>query len=175
MKASIFVIPFLAACTGYAGGEAGVQQNMLSGQLGRVNVQGAPEVREIRVDERGIYLDLRVIEPGNALMVGLRIPSQINALGEMEYMTERAEMIGCAGPEDDEWDVDCEPDDLIVNVEDNNGEIAVDFEGTFYDCGAPPPPEDPGDPGDYPDPEDPGDPGDYPGDPPGVIDGTYLI
>lgn len=174
MRASLFLVPFLAACTGYAGNEAGMQQNMLRGHFGNVEVSDAPELRELRIDEHEIFLDLRVIEEDQALMVGLRIPRRINERGELEYRTDRAEMIGCSGPKDDEWDVDCEPDDLIVNVTDNEGGTTVEFEGTFHDCGAPPPPEDPGDPGDYPDPEDPGDPGDY-DDPPGVIDGVYLI
>ena len=176
MKPPIYLLPFVVACMGYAGEEAGTQQIMLSGTLGTVDVSSnTPELRELRVDENGIFLDLRIIEEDQALMVGLRIPRRINERGELEYMTSRAEMIGCAGPEDGEWDVDCEPDDLTVDVTDNEGNIVVEFEGTFHDCGAPPPPEDPGDPGDYPDPEDPGDPGDYPGDPPGVIDGVYLI
>lgn len=170
-KTALFLVPFLAACTGYAGSEAGMQQNMLRGDLGNVSLEDTPELRELQVTDRGLFLDLRIIEEDSALMVGLTIPRRLNEAGELEFMPEYAEMIGCSGPQDDNWDIDCEPDDLIVNVVENDGSIAVDFEGTFHDCGAPP--SDPGDPGDPGD--DPGDPGDYPSDPPGVIDGNYLI
>ena len=102
MKPSICLLPFLVACMGYAGDEAGMQQTMLSGTLGTVDVSSStPELRELRIDDNGIFLDLRIIEEDQALMVGLRIPRRINERGELEYMTSRAEMIGCAGPEDD--------------------------------------------------------------------------
>jgi len=105
--------------------------------MGDVSFLGTPEVRETRLNREEFFLDLRLEdEEGNwAVMVGITIPRD-RQRGEVGATTlglrvEDAEMIGCSGLEDGEWDFDCKPELRTVEVADSGDGVTVDFEGWF--------------------------------------------
>lgn len=103
----------------------------MTGTLGEVSFSGAPELREARLDRRKLRLDLRILSPNGAAMVGIEIPHEGLDGDSIEFRTEDAEIIGCSGEEDGEWDFDCEPQDFFVDVFEGKDNLAVDFEGTW--------------------------------------------
>lgn len=92
------------------------------GQLGAVAFSGTPEIREVRLSATELHLDLRMHDAveGWAVMVGVTIPRDTSAehagSDVISLQTQNAQMVGCSGASDGNWDFDCEPDDLDVRV-----------------------------------------------------------
>jgi len=107
----------------------------MQGSLGEVDFSGEPEVREMRLDRRSIELDLRIrgADGEGFAMVGITIPHDGLDGDAIEFHPERAEMIGCSGAEDGDWDFDCEPGEYFVDVWEGKDAIGVEFEAD-WDC-----------------------------------------
>ena len=160
----LFVAALLFAATGCVGqletGQdvevADVHVDSIQGALGEVAFDGQPEIREMRLDRGSLHLDLRLAdrEQNWAVMVALTIPRSRVTDGiegsRLALRTDEAEMVGCSGPEDGDWDYDCQPDDLNVEVVEDKDSLMVDFDGTFtgdgctVPYGMPPEPQDVG-------------------------------
>lgn len=123
-------------CTGHLG-EEGSRVDSLGGSLGDATFAGTPELREVRIDRNEVYLDLRLQDEaaGWAVMVGVTIPRDRSAedVGSttLALRPEDADLVGCSGPDDGDWDFDCKPDDLSVSVDERGDSVRVDFDGWF--------------------------------------------
>lgn len=115
-------------------GDTGVGR--VEGSLGEVVFGGEPEIREAVLHHDRLVLDLRIESPSGAAMIGITIPHE-GLDGELVLHPERAEMIGCSGAADGEWDFDCAPQEFFVDTYGGKDELGLEFEGrwTEDDCG----------------------------------------
>jgi len=131
--------------TGCAGElTTGRHVDALEGQLGSVAFSGAPEIRELRLTATELHIDLRLSDPATgAVMVAITVPrdTSAEAAGTTSYLLQNAQMVGCSGHSDGNWDFDCHPSDLSVDLS-PSGRIQFDATYTADDCGS----IDPGDP-----------------------------
>ena len=118
----------------------------LQGSLGRVlDFQGVPEVTGF-ADSDFTSLDVRTRGVGWAAMAGLNIHGQ---LGQGEFavgkhivvntnewpLDPRLNMFGRSGPADSQWDYDCEPDVIGLQISEGRtgGEFRLDLVASFDD------------------------------------------
>ncbi len=127
-------------CTGSLGSDQGVAREYLTGSFGDVVVDGVPEIREYYVNRRGLFVDLRIQDwRGHWAMLGIEIPRETERLADGSRVTtfnvEEAEMIGCSGEVDDDWDFDCPPEEqeaaVLALTSEENGPLRLSFRGTF--------------------------------------------
>jgi len=150
MKKILWPVLALLALGGCVGSLGGSDVDVVRGSLGDVDFNGSPEVREVRIRQNEIFVDLRIedVDHDWAAMIGLTIPRGEDLPdGSMNLRTEDAEIIGCSGREDGEWDFDCHPDDYFVDAYGGKDDLRLEFEGTFTDEGCRDLPDDSGDDG----------------------------
>ncbi|MBX3269969.1 MAG: hypothetical protein KF729_06890 [Sandaracinaceae bacterium] len=102
----------------------------VEGSLGAVSFRGVPEVREVRLTPRELYVDLRIEGASGAAMVGITVP-RAELDGRTVWQTERVAILGCAGPEDGEWAFDCAPQEFFVDAFEGKEQLRLDFEARW--------------------------------------------
>lgn len=137
------ILLIASGCVGQMG-EEGTHVNSVQGSLGEVSFQGEPEIREVQLSRNELMVDLRIQDlAGNWAMVQLTIPrgDRDDDVGStsLALRPDDSGMVGCSGPDDGDWEFDCNPDELDVTVtESPDGDfVRVDFEGDFTNesCG----------------------------------------
>jgi len=133
--AAIMISCGATGCVAYFG-EPGEHVDRVQGALGEVQVSGTPEIRELRVYDNELFVDLRIQDAvGNWAMVALTIPrdGSDEGLTSLSLRVEDAELLGCSGADEDDWDFDCKsgPGDLDVRAEDRADGVSIDFDGLF--------------------------------------------
>jgi len=133
--ATSFVALAATLALGCVGTLEDAQVSHMQGSLGEVDFAGEPEIREMRLDRRAIELDLRIPGAGGEgfAMVGITIPHEGLDGDALVFHPEDAQMIGCSGARDGDWDFDCEPGEYFVDVYEGKDAIGVEFEAD-WDC-----------------------------------------
>ena len=129
--AALPIALFATGCVGTYGPPGDV--DVVHGALGEVEFVGVPEVREVRVGRDELRIDLRIQSPNQgAAMIAIEIPRERGGDAEGLHLNlAEAEILGCSGPEDEEWEFDCHPDQYFVDVYEGKDQLELDFEGTF--------------------------------------------
>jgi len=182
----------LVACSHSTVGERSAP--ILEGQFGDLeDFSGAPELRDGYVYGESTHLDIRTRGDGWVVMAALDLDgrlgegdlvpgAEIHATAPDDGWWEEGgvpavTMLGCAGEADDNWTIDCAPEEIFVTLAEGTeeGTLLLNFEAIFPDdChggvipGEPPPggtePGEPPPPGVEPGEPPPG--GSEPGEPP---------
>lgn len=122
-------------------------QPLLMGSLGNViDFEGVPEVTGYS-DADYMFVDVRTRGVGWAAMTGLNI---FGTLGEGQFAVGKRvtvdrddmwsndpgmTMIGCSGQLDGDWDYDCQPDDIVLEIAEGRteGEFLLNLRASFDD------------------------------------------
>jgi len=139
LAAALTTLLGASGCVGQMG-EEGTRVDSVRGSLGDVAVEGTPEIRDVRLSGSELFIDLRIQDTiGNWAMFQLTIPrdhdraSDEDGVGSTSLALRPgdADMLGCSGPDDGDWDFDCHPDTLDVAVGEGEDSVQVDFDGEF--------------------------------------------
>jgi len=142
---AVMAVAAAAGCTGELGTAGRVDS--VAGALGAVEVNGAPEIREVTLNGSELYIDLRLRDAaGRFAMIGITIPRDRDAestgTAALALVAEGADLIGCSGDTEGDWDFDCTPEEYSVELRSKAERLEVDFTGEF-DCETSDPPADP--------------------------------